>query len=228
MGAELSVLAAILLAAGPQGGAETPVRLPASAHNLLVEAKVSGNLASYEAGLRGAADHVVFDLRKRRFAKRSQWHEYGVGFGKDLGVVPEDRPAFWMAEWPKPVRANLIVLSGVYPNQPQPQTCWRIELRRDGTWTTHARGKGGWYDRGRYVWCGAGTKAIGFDAIRVAVFSKDGGSPIGSIHFRGEEGDSWVVADLPPIDARLAVSGRRARAGGHVQLLPGEEPRCLW
>jgi inosine-uridine nucleoside N-ribohydrolase len=194
-------------------GAEQTPRIGASARNLLVGAKVTSNLASYELGLRGQPDHLIYDLQKRRFVKRSQWHEYGVGFGKDMGVVPEGKPAFWMAEWARPVRANLIVLSGAYPNQPQPQTCWKIEVRRGGKWTTHARGKGGWYSAGRYVWGGAGTEPIALDGFRVSVFSKDDKTPVKSIHFRGEEGVSWVVASVPPIDARIVLPRRPVRAG---------------
>jgi len=215
-----------------QGMSGEAPRFPASAHNLLVEAKVSGNLETYKKGRRGAPDHMIYDLQRRRFLKRSQWHEYGVGFGQDLGVVPEEEPAFWTAEWKKPIKANLIVLSGVYPNQPQPETCWKIELRRQGKWTTHARGKGGWYDRKRYVWGGAGTKPTTFDAIRVSVFSKDAKSPIRSIHFRGEEGVSWVVADLPPIDARIVAPRTPVRAGEPVafaaEALAGDIKTWRW
>ena len=106
------------------------VRVPESARNLLLEAKLLGNLESFEKGLRGAVDHMVYDNQTGRFMKESQWHEYGVGFGEDLGIVAEDKGAWWMARWKEPVRANLIVLSGVYDNQPQPKTGWKIELRR--------------------------------------------------------------------------------------------------
>jgi len=193
------------------------VRIPASARNLLLDAKTSGNLESYDKGLRGRPDHVIFDHQAAKFARSSQHHEYGVGFQKGLGVVPEDKPAYWLAQWPGPVQANLIILSGVYPNQPQPQTCWKIELRRGGKWVTHARGKGGWYDRGRYVWGGARTKAVTLDAIRVSVFSKDAGTPIKSVHFRGEQGVSWVVAHVAPIDARIDVPPRIVRAGSEAR-----------
>jgi len=115
------------------------------------------------------------------------------------------------------VQANLIVLSGVYPNQPQPNTAWKIELRRAGGWTTHARGAGGWYDRGRYVWGGRGTEPIRFDALRVSVFSKDEKTPIKSIHFRGEEGVSWIVANLAPIHAQLVLPRSRVRAVQEAQ-----------
>ena len=189
------------------------VRIPEWTHNLLVDAKVTGNLESYKKGLRGASDHMIYDLRHRRFVKFSQWREYGVGFGQDLGVVLENKPAWWMAQWAQPVQANLIVLSGVYENQPQPETAWKIELRNDGKWLPHARGVGGWYDRKRYTWGGPATNPVRFDAIRVSVFSKDSKTPIKSIHFRGEEGISWIVAHCPPIDAEMKLPRWPVRAG---------------
>ena len=209
------VLAAALALVCPRAAApaEDLPRIPASAHNLLVDAKVTSNLAGYKLGLRGRPRDIIYDLRERRFVKASQWHEYGVGFGKDLGVVPEGKPAYWMAEWPKPVQASLIVLSGTYPNQPQAKARWRIELRRDGRWATHASGQGGWYDSKRYVWGGAGTRPVAFDAFRVSVFSPDDKTPLKSIHFRGEEGLSWLVANLPPIDARIHPPRGAVRAG---------------
>ncbi len=226
----VAAVAALSPAAGP--GAQEPPKLPRSTHNLLVDARASGNLESYDKGLRGAADHMIYDLQRRRFVKRSQWAEYGVGFGEDLGVVAEGEPAWWMAEWPEPVDANLIVLSGVYPNQPQPDTAWKIERRREGEWTTHARGIGDWYNTGRYVWGGPGTEPIRFDALRVSVFSKDEETPIKSIHFRGEEGLSWIVAHCAPIDARLNLPGPAVYAGREARFdaapLLGEIESWKW
>ena len=209
-------------AAAQDGSTQTPperdhLRIPASTHNLLLDAKVSGNLESSGKGLRGAPGDVIYDVVNQRFRQPSQWHEYGVGFGEDLGVVPEAKPALWLAEWPAPVSANFIVLSGVYPNQPQPNTAWKIELRRQGRWTTHARGTGGWYDRGLYVWGGATQAPVEFDALRVSVFSKDDQTPLNSIHFRGEERLSWLVAHLAPLDARIARPGAPIRAGQPTQ-----------
>ncbi|HUT33463.1 MAG TPA: PKD domain-containing protein [Planctomycetota bacterium] len=217
----MSRLVAMLVSLAAYTAAGEALRLPVPVHNLLLDAKVSGNLEGYKLGLRGAPDHLVYDLKQQQYVKPSQWHEYGVGFGKELGVVPEDKPAFWMAEWPKPVEANLIVLSGVYPNQPQPETCWKIELRREGKWTTHASGKGGWYDSGRYTWGGPGGEQVTFDALRVSVFSKDAQSPIKSVHFRGEEGASWVVANLAalkgaPVEARIEPLRAPVMAGQTV------------
>ena len=213
----LSLILALTVEAQTPPGSD-PLRIPDSTHNLLLDAKVSGNLESYQKGLRGAADHMIYDGARGRFVKESPHHEYGVGFDADLGVVREDKPAFWLAEWPQPIEANFIRLSGVYDNQPQPNTAWRIELRREGKWTTHARGTGGWYDRSRYVWGAAATEPVKFDALRVSVFSQDAKTPLKSIHFRGEEKVSWLVARLAPIDARLVLPRGPVRAGQPVQL----------
>ena len=180
--------------------ADRPLRLKPGVENVFVRARVSGNLEAFDKGIRGAADHMIFDMQRGEFLKPSQYNEYGVGFGQDLGVVPEDQPAWWMAEWEEPVQANLIMLSGVYPNQPQPETAWKIEIRQDGQWKMHDLGVGGWYNSGRYVWGGPATEPITLDAIRVSVFSKDDATPIKSIHFRGEAGRSWLVARVTPDD----------------------------
>jgi chitodextrinase len=211
---------------------EPETRVPSSASNLLLTAKITGNLDRYDKGLRGAPDHVVWDLVARRFTQASQWHEYGVGFGADLGIVPEADPAWWMAEWPEPVEANLIILGGVYPNQPQPRTAWKIEVRRMGEWQEQARGVGGWYDRGRYVWGGPGAEPIALDALRVSVFSKDDQTPLTSTHFRGEAGLSWVVASVSPIDASIERSRGPVRATRRVTFtglpLAGEIASWRW
>jgi chitodextrinase len=195
----VSLCVSVFVISGGRAADRRP-RLTPGVENLLVRAAISGNLESFGKGSRGAADHMVYDLRRAEFVKPSQHSEYGVGFQKDLGVVPEDKAAWWMAEWTEPLQANLIMFSGVYPNQPQPDTAWKIEIRQDGKWTTHAAGVGGWYDRGRYVWGGVTAEPITMDAIRVQLFSKDDATPLNSVHFRGEAGRSWVVAKVTPDD----------------------------
>ena len=155
---------------------------------------------------------MIFDLQQGAFATPSQWHEYGVGFQAQLGIVGEEQPVWWTAEWPEPVRVNLLALSGTYDNQPQPTTAWKIEFRREGRWMTHARGVGGWYDRGYYLWGGPGTEPLSMDALRVSVFSRDDQTPIQSVHFRGEPGKSWIVAYCPPIAARIVAPDAPIRA----------------
>ena len=208
------------------------MHIPNSAENLLPRAKISSNFASYDKGVRGEPDHMVYEIQREKFLRKSQWNEYGVGFGQNLGVLSEDQPAWWMAEWPEPVKANLIALSGVYANQPQPDTAWKIELRVGGEWRTHARGVGGWYDTGRYVWGGPGTEPKMFDAMRVSLFSKDDRTAVESIHLRGEEGVSWIVANCLPIDADLRLPTMPVRAGEATRLegavLVGDIKRWEW
>jgi hypothetical protein len=219
-------LISVMVAAAGGFAAERSVRLSDRVANLLVRAKMSGNLESFDKGLRGAPQELVYDPQRADFVRSSQWHEYGVGHGQDLGVVSQQRPAWWMAEWAEPVQANWISLTGVYPNQPQPHTAWKIEIRRNGQWTTHASGVGGWYDRGRYTWGGPDAEPITLSAIRVSVFSKDESTPIRSIHFRGEPGRSWIVARLShddvvtpaPFQARITPLTAPVMAGQSVAL----------
>lgn len=197
-GAASLLIAAVVFSSGL--AADRPVRLGPRVESLLLRAKISDNLESLGKGLRGAADHMICDPQRAEFLKPSQYSEYGVGFGQDLGVVPEQQPLWWMAEWADPVQVNLIMFSGVYPNQPQPETAWKIEIRQDDQWKTHDSGVGGWYNSGRYAWGGPATEPITLDAIRVSVFSKDDATLIKSIHFRGESGRSWLVAKVTPDD----------------------------
>ena len=205
-----AALASFLLLLAP---AVLAAELPKSTHNLLLDAKLSGNMATFDKGVRGAPGHVVFDLQRCRFAQPSQWMEYGVGLNETVGVVPEARAAWWMAEWPDPVTAHLIRLSGAYPNQPQPNTAWKIELRQAGKWTVHRRGVGGWYNGKRYTWGGPGAKPLTFDALRVSLFSRDARTPLQNLHFRGEERLSWIVARIPTLDARVHRATRPVREG---------------
>jgi len=202
------------------------------APNLLIGAEVSGNLEGYAKGLRGEADHVIYNTSAQAFLKPSQHHEYGVGFGEDLGVASEDDPAWWMAEWAEPVEVNTVVLSGVYPNQPQPETAWKVEVRREGEWETLDGGVGGWYNTGRWVWGGPEQQTLRIDALRVSVFSKDDQTPLKSIHFRGEEGVSWIVALVPPVDVRMRLPAGRLRVGQaarfSVEHLAGAVQQFTW
>ena len=194
-------------------------RVPPWAHNQLVDANVSGNMESYDQGLRGKAGHVIYDVLQGKFKEKSGWHEYGIGAGKTLGVVSEEVPVFWLAEWPAPITANLIRLRGAYPNQPQPDTAWKIEVRSEGAWREHARGVGDWYNNGHYVWHVPLEEGITFDAFRVSLFSKDDTTPLNSVHFRGEPGTSWVVASVADLDGRMHADKRRIRLGESVTFL---------
>lgn len=173
------------------------IHLPSTAENLLLSAEISTNVSQFDAGLRGHPADPVFDPTKGDFARKSQWHESGVGMGAGLGVVSEENAVTWQALWKEPVEVNLITLTGTYPNQPQPNTAWKIEGRIAGEWKVLDEGVGGWYDNGRYFWGWPGAVGLKVEGLRVRVFSPDDKSPIKSIHFRGEENFSWFVGNLP-------------------------------
>ena len=42
------------------------IRIPQWTENLLIKAKVSGNMESYHKGLRGAANHMIYDMQDRK------------------------------------------------------------------------------------------------------------------------------------------------------------------
>jgi len=199
------------------------VRYPDETKNLLVDAKLTSNIESFAKGLRGTINQIIYDLENEKFVAPSLHHEYGVGFMQNLGVVPEAKPIWWMAEWHEPVEINTLVLSGAYPNQPQPNTAWEIEVRKEGQWTTIERGIGGWYYSGQFEWGGPGTPHMAIDALRVKIFSKDKESSISSIHFRGKEGTSWVVANLPPVDASLKPLSWPVRAAEKTKFAAVEQ-----
>jgi inosine-uridine nucleoside N-ribohydrolase/chitodextrinase len=207
-------------------------------HNLLLDATYSGNMDSFNKGLRRfdggdcQPKFLVYDFKKQDFlgfshwvhhptkklASKTDWYAYGVKKDADLGVVPENKAAYWMAEWKAPVSANCIALMGSYPDEPpQNDTAWKIELRSNGQWRVHAEGVGGWYDRGQYFWGGRDQSPIEFDALRVTLYSKDETTRLKNIHFRAQENRTWIVSFLPPIDARIAVTQQVPRAGQVVK-----------
>ncbi|MEX0741553.1 MAG: hypothetical protein WD079_02070 [Phycisphaeraceae bacterium] len=105
------------------------IQLPDSVDNLLVHADYASNIADRGETRRGGIGDMVWDPIAGRFIRETQWHEFGVGFGEDLGVVEEDEALYWQAEWDQTVQANVMVFTGTYPNQPQEQTAWKIEIR---------------------------------------------------------------------------------------------------
>lgn len=173
------------------------LHIPKSVDNLLVSAKATANVYKFdEKGVRGGPRQMIYDTRKRGFVVPTQWHETGVGYNKNIGVVKESDPVFWEAEWKEPVQVNFMSFSGTYENQRQQKTAWKIEVRQNGKWNVIEQGVGGWYDNGRYVWGGAGYPPIMIDAVRVSLFSSDAKTPLVSVHFRGEPYVSYVVANV--------------------------------
>lgn len=220
--------------AGPASQAQEASQIHHREHNLLLDATLSGNMDSFNVGLRRfdggdcQPKFLVYDFKKQEFLGFSRWiyhptkklarktdqYAYGVKKDADLGVIQESNAAYWLAEWPDPVSANFLTLMGSYPDEPsQANTAWKIELRSNGIWRVHEQGVGGWYDRGQYFWGGRGESPIQFDALRVKLYSKDRSSSLSNIHLRAQENRTWMVANLPPIDARITVTQQVPRAG---------------
>ena len=49
--------------------ADRPLRLKPGVENVFVRARVSGNLEAFDKGIRGAADHMIFDMQRGEFLK---------------------------------------------------------------------------------------------------------------------------------------------------------------
>jgi PKD repeat protein len=150
---------------------------------LLASASLSGN-----AGARGSLKEVLYDPAKNDYAIKTDWNEYGVAFNRNLGKLSEADALYWMVQWPVPKAVNYITLGGAYPNQPQPNTQWKVAYRLADTWTALQNGKGGWINCDIYEW-NAQQSAIVADAVRVKLYS-DGTNDVVSAHIRGRGGVS--------------------------------------
>lgn len=180
--------------------------LPARATNALATAKLDSNVDDFGAGTRGKARDLIYLPNEQRFAEESQWHEWGVPSQRDLGVRGAEDPIYLEATWDQPVAIDTIVLSGCYPNQPQPNTAWKVEaLTADGPKVLDA-GVGGWVSAGRFLWGGPANTPIQVRGVRVSLFSGPDGEPVKSLHFRGEPGVSWFMGEIPEAETLFSES----------------------
>ncbi|MBT8377474.1 MAG: metallophosphoesterase family protein, partial [Bacteroidia bacterium] len=157
---------------------------------LLSEATVSGNVTNG----RGIPEHILFDPSTNDYAIPSNYNEYGVAFGENLGTPTADEGMKWQVNWPNNKSFNYLTFGGVYSDQPQPNTMWRISYRNAGVWTVLEQGQGGWLDAGIYAWGGPAETPIIADAIRIQLYS-DGSNNVSSIHLRGRGGISSTAGD---------------------------------
>ncbi|MCM8525886.1 MAG: hypothetical protein NE327_05175, partial [Lentisphaeraceae bacterium] len=119
---------------------------------------------------------------------------YGVGFNENLGKLSEEDAFTWQLEWDEPKFVNYITFGGTYPNQPQPNTMWKVQYRTVDGWQTLDEGKGGWIDRGIFEWNGVSQEALVIDGLRVLLYS-DGVNDLTNIHLRGRGGESFNIDD---------------------------------
>ena len=160
---------------------------------LLANAVVSGSVT----GGGGVPRDILYDPVAKAYATASNWAEYGVSYGQNLGLANEWQAFWWQVAWPdaKTINAiNAISFGGAYANQPQAHTRWKIESLLSGAWTVVSQGIGGWLDGGVFVWGNASQRPIEAQAIRMKAWS-DGVHPLLSIHLRGRGGQSTLVDD---------------------------------
>lgn len=153
-------------------------------------------------GIRGEPSELLFDLEKNNFRKpNTPWGEFDYPYQYDACFVIEEKPFYWMYEWPVPKNINFFTWGGVYGNQPQPTTPWAIQYWDNG-WVTVMEGTGGSYLEGR---SGVDTDAqsvwqsdtpVQTTKFRLAVWS-DGIDPLFSYHIRGRGGScqNWDETD---------------------------------
>ncbi|WP_412560890.1 fibronectin type III domain-containing protein [Winogradskyella sp. MIT101101] len=157
---------------------------------LLTEAIVSGSVS----GGRGVPTEILYDPVIDDYRTATNYNEYGVNNNQNIGTPDVDEGMKWQVNWPNVKYINYITFGGTYPNQPQPNTNWRISYRKDGLWTTLDEGQGGWIDSGIFEWGGANVNPIEADALRVQLYS-DGLNDVISIHLRARGGVSNSVND---------------------------------
>ena len=154
-----------------------------------MDATVSGNIPSG----RGGPEDILYDPSINDYYNVTDYNEYGVFFGQNIGTPDIDNGVKWQVNWENVKYINYITFGGSYPNQPQPDVLWKISYRLDGNWIILDEGQGGWIDSGIFEWGGGTENPIEADALRVQLYSD--GSDIISIHLRGRGGISGSIND---------------------------------
>ncbi|MCM8543242.1 MAG: nucleoside hydrolase, partial [Lentisphaeraceae bacterium] len=174
----------------------TPDNVPAANINLglLPGVTISGNIEGFSTNLRGSIYQVMYDPFANEYVEKGDWNEYGVGFNENLGKLSEEDAFTWQLEWDVPKFVNYITFGGSYPNQPQPNTMWKVQYRNEAGWQTLDSGKGGWIDQGIFEWNGVSLDPLIIDGLRVLLYS-DGVNDLKSIHLRGRGGESHNIND---------------------------------
>ena len=169
---------------------------PVSNLALLHSAQLSGS--TNQSTGRGNPIDILYDPSIGDYKVSSQYSEYGVYYNQNLGTVDADNGFFWQVDWPTPKFVNYITFGGSYPNQPQPNTMWRVSYLRSGVWHTIEEGQGGWINNSTgdnwantaiYEWDGTDQAPLYAEALRLQLYS-DGTNDLVSIHLRGRGGNT--------------------------------------
>ncbi|WP_299362096.1 PQQ-dependent sugar dehydrogenase [Winogradskyella sp.] len=159
---------------------------------LLPSAQLSSSVP--QGSGRGELLDVLYDPSLGDYKESSNFAEYGVPFQQNLGTVDADNGFYYRVDWPNPQFLNYITIGGAFPNQPQPNTQWRVSYLRDGNWIVLDEGTGGWIENGIFEWDGTNEAPKYAEAVRVQLFS-DGVNDLVSIHIRGRGGTSRYGGD---------------------------------
>lgn len=157
---------------------------------LLPDALVTGTVTNG----RGNPQAILYDPAKEDYFITTDFNEYGVARNENLGTPTIDDAFEWQVDWVDRKQVNYITFGGVFPNQPQPNSLWRISYRIGNTWTILEEGQGGWLNSGIYEWGGVAQTPLEIDGLRVQVYS-DGINDLVSIHLRGRGGISNIIDD---------------------------------
>jgi uncharacterized repeat protein (TIGR03806 family) len=152
---------------------------------LVSDATLSGS----ESNGRGNPIDILYDPVLGNYRSVTSYNEYGVGYQVNLGTPDADNGIKWQVDWLNTKYINYVTFGGAYPNQPQPNTMWRISYHSNGVWTMLEEGLGGWINSGIYEWGGASQQPFIADALRIQLFS-DNVNDLESIHLRGRGGNS--------------------------------------
>ena len=175
---------------------------------LLDDATLSGSVS----GGRGPIEAILYDPSIDDYTIRTDWNEYGVELGENIGRPDVDNGFLWQVDWSTPKAINYITFGGSYANQPQSNALWRISYLSNNDWVTLEEGQGGWIDRSVYEWDGTAEPPITADALRVQIYS-DGETDLVSIHLRGRGGLSNNTDDRAIVKKATLI-----------QYLPQREP----
>jgi|GEM_PF-1800736 len=157
---------------------------------LLPDAVLTGSVSNG----RGTPQAILFDPSRDNYYEITDFNEYGVAKGENLGTPDVDDAFVWQVDWANRKDVNYITIGGVFDNQPQPNSLWRISYRIGNSWTILEEGTGGWIDAGIFEWGGSQEPPMAIDGLRVQVYS-DGVNDLISIHLRGRGGVSNKVND---------------------------------
>ena len=191
---------------------------------LLPDAVISGTVT----GGRGTPQTILYDPSKNNYFITTPYNEYGVLYNQNLGRPGADDGFEWRTDWLSRKRINYITFGGTYPNQPQPNTMWRISYRQGDLWTVLEQGQGGWIDKGIFEWGGPEQAFIEADALRVQLYS-DGNSDLVSIHLRGRGGRSTIENDTAnetkaTLIQYLPLINQAPQAAATADIYSGEAP----